>query len=462
MTGWLSLGLLFALGLSGCPHKAATAHLQADPWSEGSLERYQRDVLGQVERQAQRTFTEPPVVALTDSDAFAIMMVEEQRRLYERVLADTPLSIREEMAQGAAEAVGRGILGKYGSTDGVVYLCADAIASGMAHAGLAPERTADVASLILAHELTHLLTDQHTDLLGIIDELPDREGLSAASAVWEGLATLVAQRVAAELGLSDVFDALTRLQGWGPDGLEEPAAHDTWALYGRGRDFLEHHEQLGGMDRVWEIAARPPRDTATIFRPSRYGHREAPSKIDYAGVLRGTDQFLTRGDWVVANTRLGELALRGEATLAGEDEALDQILDHLIAAHQLDLQRPDRSGAIRLMVFTEPKWPAAYLELLRAQETDTSQRTAASLDVAVEVRYEPLPAVPGDLTAARVERVPIGGGRHHERRGAWVVRGNTLVVIDAEGFRPGLRLGRTFDAVFASLDGAREAATPAP
>ncbi len=308
--------------------------------------------------------------------------------------------------------------------------------------------------LILAHELAHGLHDDVSDLSRILSELEDLDALRAASCTWEGLATWIEEEVAERLDLMDVYDALIGLQGWSRTGAREPAAYPVWALYGIGRDFITHHHDVGGADRVWEIVTTPPTRSAVVFRPETYGIPKAPASVDYSDVLVGTEQKLTKGAWLLANTRLGEYDLRGDAVYAGNEAAVAEVLSHLEAARMLSGSRLDNAGQgeIRILDFDDASWAATYLALLRDQENAQSSAIAAQLGMPVEVSYAPFEQVPSDDATLRVARLPDVGGTAMERHQAWVQRSDIVVVVSADNFRPGLRLGWTVEAVFEALD----------
>jgi len=257
---------------------------------------------------------------------------------------------------------------------------------------------------------------------------------------------------------------LIALQGWSREGLEDTRAYETWAIYGQGRDFIAHHRNTAGIEKMWEVMQNPPPNTAMLFRPESWSPEVSPPALDHAEILRGTEQLLTKGEWVISNTTLGEITLRGEAVASGNEAELNRVLAHLEHAQALELMRPDRSGAIRLLMFDDATWPATYLALLRREETAASAQTAANRDVTVEVTYEPLPelrrALDADAATLRTERIPLANGRHRESRSAWVARRDALVVVRATDFRPGLRLGRTVEEVFSRLEEARDRMQP--
>ena len=208
------------------------------------------------------------------------------------------------------------------------------------------------------------------------------------------------------------------------------------------------------MDAFWQWHASPPISSSMIFRPDTYSDAlpERPSRLDER--LRGTEQELTRGAWMTSNTRLGEFSLRGEAIRTGKEAEFEPILSHLVDAQHLDLKLPDRTGDIRVLVFDAPEHAMEYLALLRAEQTVEGQLLAKMLGVTVEVSYNEVKGVEGDASLLRTQRIPMGHGGYRETRTAWVVRDAQVVSVVATGFRPGLRLANTLNAVFDNLDAA--------
>lgn len=424
----------------------------ADPWSDESLAAALAELQPLVEAEAGRTFTTPPKVVRMNGDEHLSLLRAEYTWIFGELMGDAPEAIRAANADGSARLLFVGALGKYGVLDKNLYLNAPAIEASTAQAGLPPEAVRDVLRLILAHELTHALQDQVVDLRATVEDLADMEQMSAASATWEGQATWVEGRVAARIGLDDLFWKLNGLQGWGRDGLIDVGSWHTWSTYGQGYRFQSHQHQRGGVDQVWRTLDEPPGSTAQIWRPEAYDPVVPTPPRDYAAVLRGVEQQLTKGDWLVANTRIGETLLRGDAVhdKAGLP-ALEEALAHLRWAHGLELEREDRTAEIRVLEFDDPSWARRWLELLRQQRTAVNAHAAAEIGAPIEVITEPFTDAPGDDAVLRIERIPMGGGRHLERHQAWVVRGDTAVVVTAERFRPGLRLGWTVEEVYRRL-----------
>ena len=423
------------------------------PLDVGHLRAVAEKVRPLVEKHAGRSFKALPAIDLAEGASFAAVVEQENRLIYDRVFSASPEAVRHKLAADASRGTQHAVLGKYGIFTDTLYM--SEVPLRMAAATLEGDRLDDVIAVIMAHELAHALQDQHIPMDGLIDALDDQDALWAASGSWEGFATLVEQRVAHDLGLDDVFWTMTRLQGWGPKGLEEPLAFQTWAVYGQGRRFAEHHAK-GGPDALWTMLAAPPQRTSMLFAPASWVADPPPAPVDFSPALVGTEHTLTsKKEWASLITALGELELRGEAILGHTEAELDEVMKHLVYAQKLEGALPDRGVEARVLLFDDPSWPRRYLDLLRAQAQAEATRKGDAFDVPIELSYEafPLEHVATDDSTLRTTRVPIGGGRHLETRSAWVVRDRMVLVVTAERFRPGLRLGWAIEHLMKGLDG---------
>ncbi|MCA9489397.1 MAG: hypothetical protein KC621_05725 [Myxococcales bacterium] len=425
-----------------------------DFWSDEGLAATLAKVVPALETAAGRRFSTPPVVELATATEFGRVLAEERTLITGAVQRDTPQELREQ--QIGPGGLVPGILGKYAVFDDKLFLCREAIASAVTeHMEQPAERIPEFATVVLLHELVHALHDQQTDLAEQIRTLPDMEAMYAAQATSEGLATWVTERAAAELGLGAEAKALEELQGWSDEGLVDKSSWPVWASYGLGRDATRWHFEHGGLDEVWEVAIHPPTLSSGVYRPETWRAQRVPPDLDYAAILKGTERKLTDEDWIVGISLLGEHDLRGEAIFGDNAEALSDILAHLRQAWQLDGALRDREGQIRILVFDAPDAATRYLEQLRAQATGEAATMSEAIGREVDVVFEPFEDAPGDSAVLRSSRVRGTDGVFSERHEAWVIRGATIVVVSAERFRPGLRLGWTVDEVYRRLEIAR-------
>ncbi|MEZ4320137.1 MAG: hypothetical protein R3F61_21840 [Myxococcota bacterium] len=447
LAGLLALG---ACKKSPGPVEVITNPAPVDSWSDEALDAYVDEIVPLVEKHAGRRFTSRPPLEVFDPQAFAVYVGKESKLIMDTIYRDTPEPVRQAQADLAAKAQMGGLFGKFGIYDGKTYIVPQSITQ--AGAELGDDGPVRLAKIVIAHEITHALQNQEYDAREQLEHIVDLDHFHGWSAVSEGGANYVAYRVAQDLGLESEFWTLCSHQGWGKDGLEEPFAYEIWMRYGRGMDMLDEVVRANGMDAFWAWHAAPPISSSMIFRPETYGTELPDREVDLADVLRGTDQDLTRGEWMASNTRLGEYTLRGEAIRTGKEAEFDPILAHLLDAQHLDLTLPDRTGDIRVMVFDAPDQALAYLALLRAEQTVEGQLLAKMLGVTVEVTYSDVNGVDGDASLLRTQRIPVGAGVYREERTAWVVRGPNVVAVKAASFRPGLRLAATLNAVFDRLE----------
>lgn len=444
--------LWIALWLGSGSAGAVEGPAVASPLSPEGLQALTDRVVPMVERHAGKPFLERPTVALAEGEAFRTVVREEVRLIIDRVFAASPEAVRARMAEEQSWGTALAVLGKYGIQTDTLYMSPEPLKA--ADARIEGHDLEAIVTVILAHELTHALQDQHTPFEGLLATIRDEDHLHAASGSWEGFATRVEQKVAHELGLDDLFWELTALQGWGADGLQEPLAFQTWATYGQGRTFIEHHEAHGN-DHLWGVLAQPPSDSAMLFRPERYRPEIAAMPIDYGPALLGAqDKLTSKREWATLVTRVGELELREEAMAGHTDAELEALTPHLVHAQKLAAVLPDRAVEARLMRFDDPAWSARYLAMLQAQADGRAAAEGDRYRVDIQVTHEPfeVPSHEVDQAVLRTVRRPIGGGRHLETRAAVVVRGDLVLVVSAEHFRPGLRMGWAVDHVLANLD----------
>jgi hypothetical protein len=164
----------------------------------------------------------------------------------------------------------------------------------------------DENKTVIAHELTHALSDQHYDLDKLHKDAKNDDDRSlAVSALIEGEATLammgagmddwngtkVIQMPAADLdrGLSLISPFLT-MMGGGKSLREAPAIiSETMTFpYLRGMVFCARLTNEGGWKAVDDAYKNPPVSTEQILHPDKYwGHPDLPTMIDLGELKPG-------------------------------------------------------------------------------------------------------------------------------------------------------------------------------
>lgn len=161
--------------------------------------------------------------------------------------------------------------------------------------------------VILAHELTHALQDQHFGLAKLPLEIRDNDDrAAAASALIEGDATLLmtqymAQNISAQTLRDTLAGAVTQNTGQirqAPRYLREMLVFP----YLRGQEFCAALYARGGWPAVDAAYKNPPSSTSEILHPEKF-------PAEPAGIGFG-DDLTALGEKPLADNVLGEMGIR--------------------------------------------------------------------------------------------------------------------------------------------------------
>ena len=170
-----------------------------------------------------------------------------------------------------------------------------------------------MGEMVLAHELTHALQDQHFDLSAKLDALKDNDDRALAlKSVAEGDATITGfayvvggmdqtkldMLVSQLSGLPEMFAKEAK---FAPEGLREPLIFQ----YSAGVKFVAAAYHRGGYGAIDQLFRQPPQSSAQILHPELYFDRPTPpAEIHLAGYQRAL------GGWTKADENCqGELGL---------------------------------------------------------------------------------------------------------------------------------------------------------
>ena len=174
-----------------------------------------------------------------------------------------------------------------------------------------------VGELLISHELTHALQDQHFGLPTTPEPLADSHGdrLLARRALLEGDATLASFAYVGGGRLDARTVGLVTEQMHGlpaqlaiqypdiPDGILAPLAFQ----YDEGTSFAAHAYLQGGWAEVNRAQRDPPTSTEQVLHPARYfEQRDPPVEI----ALGGTDRLEAAGWRTSVEDTVGELGIR--------------------------------------------------------------------------------------------------------------------------------------------------------
>ncbi len=171
-----------------------------------------------------------------------------------------------------------------------------------------------VGELVLAHELTHALQDQHYGLDVGRNDLGEDDAELARHAVYEGDATLAGFAVVmGSLGRRSAVALAGKLEGV-PGALAQaypqiPAAiRETVAFqYVAGVNFVSWAYQRAGWEGVNALLAHPPFSSEQILHPEKYFVRaEYPLNVRVGGLA----PYVSAGWQVAEDSTVGEFTTR--------------------------------------------------------------------------------------------------------------------------------------------------------
>jgi len=176
--------------------------------------------------------------------------------------------------------------------------------------------------ILMSHELTHALQDQHFDLRSLpLEDLQQEDAGSAAKALIEGDAMLVMvdymlNHQQPGLDATQVTGVSENMRAWSNHPLMRGMmmmqsvprylSDNLIFSYIEGFEFTLALKQRGGWEAVNKAYADPPRSTEQILHPEKYiGERDLPVKVEIpecAGIL---------ADWQkIEENTLGEFNIR--------------------------------------------------------------------------------------------------------------------------------------------------------
>jgi hypothetical protein len=267
--------------------------------------------------------TPVPLVAVSASEARAILEREVRHQFAPGELAATGrvyvalglLPVGIDLERSLLDLYGAELAGFYDPVERRMVLVNEALqTSGLTHALESVIRRDFAGELVLAHELTHALQDQHFGLdTGRADAGEDDAQL-AKRAVYEGDATLAGYAaVLGKLRPATAVSLARKLESVGPqitrDYPEIPALirESVVFQYVAGVNFVSWAYKNAGWDGVNALLTQPPRSTEQILHPEKYFVKpENPVRVQLGALTP-----YIRGEWQIAeDATLGELTIR--------------------------------------------------------------------------------------------------------------------------------------------------------
>ena len=391
-----------------------------------------------VEEAAGRRFTTDPEVGIATRAQLTASLVRDLQRQAAGQMPWATQPEREQAVEPQAQMLAAALLGQYSFTDRRLYLAAGNTRPLLRFGKVDEKLMEPIVKLVVAHELTHSLQDQHVDISAMIDERSgNMDALQALSATVEGHAVFIQDKVGERLGLDDATMEFARLLSAGAVEFDDPALHmlsqivagQFEQVYLGGRDFITHHFREGGTDRLWEILAAPPSDTSTIAAPETYGTAQ-PATIDYAELLTGLTSYFGGRSWMEQNTELSGIMLSAmyDAMSPGlADEIIPQY-EHVQALVLTDFSAGGVIAGVSLMVLTEDAAvPALIARLEEAGRANVQRMSGSGFMTVSDLAIEDFQGIEADAARQLRMKISVAGQEPMNQRIVRIARGRVML-----------------------------------
>ncbi len=447
LLGFLCLGVLgvyiIGRGLTNRRGNAFAALPEGAPaYTEKQAEEIIESLIPLVEKHAGRKFTERPVFKIASRDDLIESLSSDLEAQMPALMPSATAVQIEELARQQATFMSPVLLGKYEFLDNTLYLLPRNVKPLMELAGVDGKYEDSLVKLVIAHEMVHVLQNQELLLAPRLSSLKSIEAGQAFNCTIEGHAVLIQDAIGGELGLDDAVRELGSMMSAGAVKLDDSLlemfnniiATQFEQIYIGGRKFMEYHFEQGGTERLWDILAAPPVNTAMILNPETYAP-ELEHEYDYASILYGLESEFGDRDWLIQNMQVGEIMLRTVyATMPKED--MERILSKYQHVQTLVAQQanPLVMANISVCHLTDSKSADDIIDTLDNLAVKNMDAIKSSPMVeSVGLDQEDFDFTDVDRARKTVIRVNAVGGGSEITLFYRIVRGNVMVEIMTVG-----------------------------
>ncbi|MEQ1503698.1 MAG: hypothetical protein ABMB14_15775 [Myxococcota bacterium] len=384
-----------------------------------------REVAPIVEQVAGRPLRVMPELVLATPARIAEVVYQEQLSLLQGV-GGMPETEAKDNARKTAADVSGSFAGKYGFLDGKLYVSIDGIRDSLALEGEPDWLLRPMVRIVVAHELTHALQDQYTDLQALVQRAPSGDAIMAINCAVEGHAVWVHEQVGAQTGLGDAVEVMERLLGYDQPIRRRMDPDDFYHayVYGLGRDFVAYQAAIGGIDRVWQVLAHPPEATGMIVDPTLWDAPIGEVDPEVRRVMRVASKRLAGKGWRPTDGAMGDYDVRDQLIRAGADSAIADDLDagwnsRLVGGANLGVE-------VQVLRFKSVDGARAFVEDMGLQAE--AQAELVGVDPFIRADAGSFDRVRGDRSAREAITVSLMGPVDRLGR-IWVSRGDVVVQI---------------------------------
>jgi len=220
-------------------------------------------------------------------DVVRDLLIQELGPQLKKLLEGMGDDLIARQTEMTASVASQSVLGKYSFLKKELYVVPDNIKTVAEILGIKDADIEDFAFLVVAHEMVHVLDDQHYNLHGKIEGMDNVENSQAFNALMEGHAVYTANKIADRLKISETARNMAVRSAAGIQNASDRQQQQLFqSIYIKGSEFVEAIIAQNGTAAIDAAFAKPPAYTRQIINPEEYINGSSVAGIDYKNLLR--------------------------------------------------------------------------------------------------------------------------------------------------------------------------------
>ena len=321
------------------------------------------------------------------------ILAEEFLPQFKNLLKGSDNDVITRQVQTSAHAASQSILGKYALIKKEFLIIPDNVEFVTKIFDIKDEDFQDFVFLVVAHEMVHALDDQYFELQKKEIAMENAEHIQAFSALVEGHAVYVTDKIAEQLKLSETAKKVSTKSAAGvtdeSNRLQQQVLYNT---YIKGSEFVEAIINKKGLTGVAEAFASPPVSTRQIMNPEEYLTPSAVKTIDCLKLLENVSGSLPINGMQTQSIALGTMTLSAMLIADGitENEANAVANDCLSGAALSAAKQTLKPKGMTILVlnFASRESAVKFIELSKKSDQSTEAQFNAKLNSSYSVVKE--------------------------------------------------------------------------
>ena len=376
-------------------------------FTKEEAEEYLKEVVPMVERAARRKFKQVPEMVLGSRSEVAQSLKLDLLPQLKNLAPNASEAEQEEAAEVQSLQSAPFLLGKYGMMDKKLYILPRNVIPIMKRSGVPDKMILALVKVIIAHELTHALQDQHTGIQKKIMTITDPDALMALNAAMEGHAVFIQDSVGTDLKCDREIIEFGRFFSAGMIDEKNTAKSMTdkvkaarfEQIYLGGRRFIDYIHQTYNREYIWEVLENPPTRSSMIAVPESYT-AAGSKKLNLTAILHGIERMFTSDSLQTQNVDLGIMKLM--AAYANMDEAdRARIVPQIEQVQVLVMQRSKSPGvnSATLYVLRDSAAVPDFMGALEKMARTNLKRLSGQGGIEIkDIQIGSIPGIQADVT----------------------------------------------------------------